>query len=374
MSRIPHIIKKEFGQIKRDRKMIGIMIIAPVLQLVLLGYAANLDVNEIPMVIYDRDKSSYSREFVAEFSNSGYFTLVEHVEEWDQVDMLIDSGRAAFALLVPKGFGKKIEVGGAAEVGVVIDGSESLQATAGLNYASMIASRFSNRVLVSRLSSSGADSPSQVVPEVRIWYNPDLKSRNFMVPGILGLLLMVVTLMLSSLAIVKEKEVGTMEQLIVTPIRPYELIIGKLVPFTIIAFVDVALVLLVSTIVFGIPVKGSLPLLFGLSGIFLLTTLGLGLLVSTISHNQQQAMMTAVFFVMMPMLLLSGFVFPIENMPPLIQLVTYLFPLRYYFIIIRGLFLKGVGLAELWDEALVMFLLGLGILAISVIRFRKKLD
>ena len=234
---------------------------------------------------------------------------------------------------------------------------------------------YSQRVVVQRLNRLGPPGarPPRVNPEVRVWYNPELKSRNFMVPGILGLLLMVMTMMLTSLAIVKEKEVGTMEQLIVTPIRPYQLIIGKLAPFTLIGLIDIVLVLLVATFWFNVPVRGSIFLLFGLCVVFLMTTLGLGLFVSTISRTQQQAMMTSMFFVMLPMNFLSGFIFPIENMPVVIQYGTYLLPLRHFFVILRGLFLKGVGIEQLWDETLMMFAFGVAILALSVLRFRKKL-
>jgi ABC-2 type transport system permease protein len=216
--------------------------------------------------------------------------------------------------------------------------------------------------------------PARVVPQIRVWYNPDLKSRNFMVPGVLGLLLMVMTMILTSLAIVKEKELGTLEQLIVTPIRPYQLIIGKLAPFFVIGVIDVVLVILVALLVFALPVKGGILLLIALSIVFLMTTLGLGLFISTISRTQQQAMMTAIFFFMLPMIFFSGFVFPIENMPPVIQGVSYLIPLRYYFVIVRGLFLKGVGLDVLWTQAAALLALGTAILSMSVLRFQKRIS
>jgi ABC-2 type transport system permease protein len=245
-----------------------------------------------------------------------------------------------------------------------------------MGYAGMIAGRRSRNIALERLGRGNPLTlqPTPVNLEPRVWYNPELKSANFMVPSILGLILMVTTMILTSMAVVKEKEIGTMEQLIVTPIRPLELIAGKLVPFVIISLIDIALVLLATSFLFHVRVRGSVPLLFALSGVFLLATLGMGLLISTISKNQQQAMMTAVFFVMLPMTFLSGFVFPIENMPRPIQYVTYLLPLRYYFVIIRGVFLKGVGFDLLWPQALVLFLFGAGILGLSVLRFRKRLE
>ena len=208
----------------------------------------------------------------------------------------------------------------------------------------------------------------------RVWYNPSLKSRNFMVPGVLAMLLMVMTMMLTSLGVVREIESGTMDQLLVTPIKPWQLIVGKLAPFTAIGLVDITLVLLVATFWFGVPIKGSVALLYGLSLLFIMNTLGLGLLISTVSRNQQQAMMTAIFFVMMPMIILTGFVFPIENMPRVIQWLTYIMPMRYYFLIIRGLFLKGSGLAELWPQGSALLAIGTVVLTLSVLRFKRKLE
>jgi len=242
------------------------------------------------------------------------------------------------ALLIPKGFGKKLGNGTPAPLQVIADGTESSSASIGFSYASMIVMEYSQNIILETMLKHGAlILPARVVPQIRVWYNPDLKSRNFMVPGVLGLLLMVMTMILTSLAIVKEKELGTLEQLIVTPIRPYQLIIGKLAPFFVIGVIDVVLVILVALLVFALPVKGGILLLIALSIVFLMTTLGLGLFISTISRTQQQAMMTAIFFFMLPMIFFSGFVFPIENMPPVIQGISYLIPLRYYFVIVRGL-------------------------------------
>jgi ABC-2 type transport system permease protein len=239
----------------------------------------------------------------------------------------------------------------------------------------MIVMEYSQNIILETMLKHGAlILPARVVPQIRVWYNPDLKSRNFMVPGVLGLLLMVMTMILTSLAIVKEKELGTLEQLIVTPIRPYQLIIGKLAPFFVIGVIDVVLVILVALLVFALPVKGGILLLIALSIVFLMTTLGLGLFISTISRTQQQAMMTAIFFFMLPMIFFSGFVFPIENMPPVIQGVSYLIPLRYYFVIVRGLFLKGVGLDVLWTQAAALLALGTAILSMSVLRFQKRIS
>ena len=408
MKTILHILIKEFIQLRRDPKLFPILFIVPVFQLMILGYAANLDVNNVPTAVCDLDRTFQSRNFLSRFPNSGYFTFETYVDRASDLDLLLDKGAAALAVVVPRGFGRDLAAGGTASVQLIADGSDSAYATRGLAYATQIASSYSQSILLERISrlsafnrqpsAAGAEqsgglpirdgfaappsipsSPISPLPspavaaEIRVWYNPELKSRNFMVPGVLGLLLMVITMMLTSLAIVKEKELGTLEQLIVTPIKPWQLILGKLTPFALIGLVEIALVLTVTVLWFDIPIKGSLPLLLLLCVVFLLTTLGLGLFVSTISKTQQQAMMTASFFIMMPMVFLSGFVFPIENMPKAIQGVTYILPLRYFFIIIRGIFLKGVGWAELWDAALAMGGIGLAILALAVARFQKKI-
>jgi len=374
MQAILHIIRKEFLQLKRDPRLLPIIFIAPVFQLLLLGYAANLDVKNIRMVICDLDKSVMSRELVSEFKQSGYFVPVSTISDPRKIDPYLDYGRASMALVIPENFAERIQAGKSSQLQIIVDGAEAAFASSSLQYASIIISRYSQGIVLQILEKTrGAGfSIPRVNPEIRLWYNPELKSRNFFIPGVLSLLLMVMTMLLTSLAIVKEKEMGTMEQLIVTPIKPYTLIIGKLAPFVIIAIIDTILVLVVAGFWFRVPIKGSILLLFGLTIIFLMTTLGLGLFISTVSKTQQQAMMTAMVFVMQPMIMLSGFVFPIENMPRAIQLLTYLLPLRYFIVIIRGIFLKGVGFYELWDQALVLLLFGIGILSLSVFRFRKK--
>ena len=373
MSRISHIIRKEFIQLRRDPKLVPILFFAPLIQLLLLGYAANLDVKDIPTVVCDQDGTAASRALISRFMNSGYFVRAGTVTAPDAIDPYLEKGKAAVAVIVPRGFANDLAAGTPATVGVIVDGSESQSATIGAGAASMIVSVHVQGLLgptIGRLRALGV-RPVRLSPEVRVWYNPELRSRNFMVPGILGLLLMVTTMMLTSMAIVREKETGTMEQLIVTPVRPYELIAGKLLPFLIIGVVNVVMIVGLIFLLFRLPMRGSLLLLFGLSLVFMLTTLGLGLFISTISSNQQQAMLTAVFF-LMPMMLFSGFAFPIENMPKVVQAVTYVVPLRYYFVVVRGIYMKGVGIHELWTQGLAMLVFGIAILTLSVLRFRKK--
>jgi len=369
------ILWKEFIQLRRDPKLFPVLFISPILQLLLLGYAANLDVKNIPSVICDMDRSAASREFVDDFVNSGYFSVAARVERMDEIDAPLDHGDAAMALVVPRGFGDSLTAGRQAPVMIVVDGSESQSASIGVNYATMIVSRYTQKIIFDAFERAKGRGLKPVVvnPELRVWYNPDLKSRNFMVPGVLGLILMITTTTLASLGIVREREAGTMEQLIVTPIRPHQLIVGKLLPFVIIGLIDAIFVLGVARLWFGVPLRGSAPLLLALCLAFMLTTLGTGLFISTISRTQQQAMLTSMFFIM-PQMMLSGFVFPIENMTVLFQHVTTVIPLRYFLVIIRGIMLKGTGWAELWPQAAALIVLGTLILGLSVSRFQKKLD
>jgi ABC-2 type transport system permease protein len=369
------ILRKEFLQLRRDPKLFPVIFISPILQLLLLGYAANLDVKNIPSVICDMDRSAASRAFLDDFVNSGYFSVEARVGRMDEIDRYLDHGDAAMAFVIPRGFGDKVAARREASVMIIADGSESQSASIGVNYATMIAARSTQKIIFEAFERANGLGlkPVLVNAEVRVWYNPELKSRNFMVPGVLGLILMIMTTSIASLGIVRERETGTMEQLIVTPIRPYQLIIGKLLPFVLIGLVDATFVIAVARGWFGIPVRGSVALLFALCLAFMLNTLGTGLFISTISRTQQQAMLTSLFFIM-PQIMLSGFVFPIENMPKVFQYLTTIIPIRYFFVIIRGIMLKGAGWPELWPQAAALIVLGTIILALSVARFHKKLD
>jgi len=375
MRAILSILWKEFIQLRRDPKLFPVLFISPILQLLLLGYAANLDVKNIPSVICDMDRSAASRAFLDDFVNSGYFTVAARVERTEEIDARLDHGAAAIAFVVPRGFADDLAAGRQAQVQIIVDGSESQTATIGVNYATMVASRHSQKIMLDALERSRGRGlkPVLVDPELRVWYNPDLKSRNFMIPGLLGLILMITTTTLASLGVVREREAGTMEQLIVTPVRPLQLIVGKLLPFVLIGLIDAVFVLAVARLWFGVPLRGSAALLLALCLAFMLTTLGTGLFISTISRTQQQAMLTSMFFIM-PQMMLSGFVFPVENMPPFFQALTTVIPLRYFLVIIRGIMLKGTGWAELWPQAAALLALGTLILGLSVSRFQKKLD
>ncbi|TAN38446.1 MAG: ABC transporter permease [Verrucomicrobia bacterium] len=375
MKRIRHLLVKELTQIRRDRRLFGILIAAPVMQLILLGFAANTDVREIKLAVRDNDHTMQSREFTRALGASGWFQVTTATEPAAGDGRLLASGRAGLVAVIPPGFGKSLARGEPATVQALVDGADSNFAVQGAAYLQRAAHQFSEQLVRAILAATGPGTPlPQIVAETRIWYNPDLLSRWFMVPALMGVLLLVTTMIVSSMALVKEREEGTLEQLIVTPLRVWELIAGKLLPFVVIGFGVVTLALPVMLGVFGVPLRGHIALLYLLSGVFLLTTLGLGLFVSTLVHTQQQAMLVAGFFVMMPFVLLSGFIFPVENMPKFFQILAQFIPLKYYLTIVRGIFLKGVGLDVLWRDALILLLWGFGILGLSALKFRKRLD
>jgi ABC-2 type transport system permease protein len=356
--------------------MFAIILIAPVIQLVFLGYAANLDIDNVKMIVYDQDKSSTSREFIERFTASNYFKIIEYTNYYNDIVKSLDHGNAIVGIVIPNDFEAKINRRETVKVQAIFDGSDGNSASIAAGYMQSIIVSYSQNIVSDYQNRSGKliKPVGNLSSETRVWYNPTLKTRNFMVPGIVGLLLSIITLLLTSLAVVKEKEIGTMEQLIVTPLKPYQMIIGKLVPFVILGFVAVVIVLTAMRVVFNIPVKGSIFFLFGSSFLYILSTLGLGLFVSTISKTQQQAMMIAIFAVMMPMVFLSGFSFPVENMPQLIQYISYIIPLKYFITIIRGVILKGLGFTDLWLEAVVLLVMGFFILLLSSLRFQKKLE
>jgi len=369
MRRLGHIIRKEFLELRQDPRLFGIVIIAPIVQLTMLGYAATTDVRNVPLVVVDQDGSSESRELVSRFDGSPSFDVVDRVSTTDLVDEYLNTGTAWMALDIPANYGERIRAGQPTTVQVVADGTDANSTNVALGYAGTLIASYARELA----SPPGRTLAPLVSADVRVWFNPQLESKDFMIPGILALLLLVVTTNLSSMSIVREKELGTLEQLNVTPIARWELIVGKMLPYAFIGVIDVLLVVFVALYWFEVPLRGSFVLLLAMCHVYLLTTLGLGLFVSTISSTQQQAMMTASFFFLIPMVFLSGFVFPIENMPEIIQPFTYLIPLRYFLVIMRGIFLKGVGLEILWPDALALLAWGVGILVLATLRSSKRL-
>jgi ABC-2 type transport system permease protein len=368
---------KEVLELRQDPRIFGIIFVAPVIQLAILGYAATTDVRNVPIVVADMDRSAASTDLISRFSGSGIFELVDVVSSTRAVDRYLESGTAWMALSIPPRYGENLANGRPSTLQVVADGSDASSTNIALGYATNLVAAYAQELVDERARAAGTPPQrgggSGIEPRVRVWFNPTLESRYFMLPGIFALLLLVVTSNLSSMAIVREREIGTLEQLNVTPLGRLELILGKLLPYGVIGMIDVLVVLVVIVFWFQVPMRGSFWLLVGMSLIYLLTTLGLGLFVSTISRTQQQAMMTSSFFFLIPMMYLSGFVFPIENMPDVIQPVTYLIPLRYFVIILRGIFLKGVGMETLWPQALALFAWGAAILSLAVMRSSKRL-
>jgi ABC-2 type transport system permease protein len=372
--RILTILRKEFRSVFRDPRMRMVIIGLPVIQTLIFGYAVTLDVRHVPLVVIDRDGTPDSRDLVARFTGSAYFEAVAHVQDEATARRLIDRSDAAAVLQVNSGYQRDLRGGRTATAQLIVDGSDSNTARFVVNYATQIASTANTALVLDRAERRAGGRPrtGHVELQPRAWFNADLESRNYYVPGIIAMLVMLVGLMLTSMAIVREKEAGTIEQIMVTPIRPVEFILGKCAPFAVIGFVNTAMVTAVALLWFGIPFRGSFPLLLLGVALFLLSNLGIGLFISTVSSTQQQAMMTTFFF-FFPAMLFSGFIFPIPNMPAFFQWLSLLDPLRYMLVIIRGVFLKGIGFDILWTQFAALLGLGVGVMAFAVGRFHKTL-
>ncbi|MBI5444804.1 MAG: ABC transporter permease [Deltaproteobacteria bacterium] len=378
LERINHMLIKEFIQIFRDPRMKGVIFLMPLVQVLVFGYAVTTDVKHVATAVLDRDNSLESRELLARFARSGYFDLVAFPADDREARALLDRGKVQTLLRLDHGFGAAVRAGKATQPGyvqLVADGTDSNTAGIVVAYGARIVGNYAETALRARLTRTLGKTPALpgVVLASRAWFNENLESRNFYVPGVIAILVMLITLMLTSMAVVREKEIGTMEQIMVSPIRPIEFILGKTVPFALIGFADVILVTVVGVFWFGVPIRGSLPLLFLATGFYLMTTLGIGLLISTVSQTQQQAMM-GTFFFYFPAVLLSGFMFPIANMPPVIQWFTVLNPLRYFLVVIRGVFLKGLGPGVLWPQLAALLAMGICMLAFASSRFQKTLS
>jgi ABC-2 type transport system permease protein len=382
--RLQRIIRKELIQVARDPRMRAMLFMPPLIQLLIFGYAANLDVNTAKIAWMDQDNSPQSRELLSEFLGSGRFIIVAEPGTDAEMQRLLDRATVDGVVRVMPGFARDVERGRATTVQVLLDGTNSNTASIVSNYAAQTIARYSSEVMtqLSRskmvagtMAAGGAMKPAvpQIVARSRVWFNPDLKSRNYFIPGVVVNIITLVTLMLTAMAIVREKEIGTMEQLMVTPIRPMELILGKTLPFVLVGLWDMILVVTAALVVFHIPFGGNFGLLVVCTLLFLLTSLGAGLFISTISRTQQQAMMTTGLF-FQPFFMLSGFSFPIRNMPVAMQALTYINPVRYFMEIVRGIFLQGTGISTLWPQMVALAIFGVTILWLSVMRFHKQLE
>ncbi|MCJ7664534.1 MAG: ABC transporter permease [Desulfobacterales bacterium] len=375
LQRITALLHKEIKQTLRDRRMRIVIFISPLIELFLFGYAVNTDVRNIRTVVCDRADTSISRGLTDAFQASGYFRIVQRLRDLRAAESLVDEGDAQVILVIPEDFSRDLHRGRIADLQMIVEGTDSIVASNAVSYGSMIIAAHFQKLAKPppAIATTTSRRIPQVRPETRVWFNPDLKSRNFFVPGVIALLLTIVSLILTSFSIVREWEVGTMEQLIVTPLKPIELIIGKTLPFFLVGLIDLILIFLIGTLWFGIPFRGNILLLAFSAVLYLINALSIGIFISTISRTQQQALMT-IFFYFMPSMLFSGFVFPIYNIPFLMRWIAYVNPLAYFLVIIRGIFLKGVGITVLWPQLLFLALAGPILLGISVKRFHKKLD
>jgi len=371
--RIQSILIKEFKQIFRDPRMKTVIFISPLIQIILFGYAANKDINYVPTAIYDKDNTVESRELLRRFTYSKYFVPERYISTDKEQNHVLDKGLASVVIHIDRGFGRHLNADKDAELQLAFDGTDSNTAQVVMGYANTVVSEYQQELIKERILSKGISGPvSKVDLRDRAWFNGNLISRNYYLPGVIATIVTIMSLLLSSMAIVKEKEIGTMEQLIVSPLRPIELIAGKLLPFAIIALAQIILVTTLGVFWFHVPLRGNLILLLFSACIYLFTTLGIGLFISTISSTQQEAMMS-VFLFYMPAVLLSGFAYPIANMPKLIQDSTIINPLRYFMVITRSIFLKGVGLEVLWAQLVPLVFIGLCVITLSAARFRKSL-
>ncbi len=374
-TRLFSLIRKEFIQIIRDPRTLALTFLMPVIQLVLLGYAATNDVRNVSLAVFDQDRTAASRDLQDAFRAADYFRLDYAVGSEAEMRDLIDRGEARAGMIIPPGYGDLIAAGQTAQIAFVIDGSDPTLAGTALSAATFIGQAQATALMVERLAARGQAAAVQPPLEVRsrVWYNPDLVSAYYMIPAMIGLILQFLTTILTATAIVRERERGTIEQLIVTPIRAWELVVGKLAPYVIIAFIDTVEILVAGVLIFGVPINGSLPLLLVLCGLFLVSTLGVGLFISTISNTQQEAMLSAMF-TMLPTIFLSGFFFPLAAMPAVLQWISYAVPLRYFLIVVRGIVLKGVGVEALLPEVIALSIFALVIMGGAALRFRKRLD
>ncbi len=373
--RLQSLIRKEFIQIVRDPRTLAMTFIMPVVMMFLLGYAATNDVRNIALVVLDRDQTPASRRLIDAYRVADYFTIAQPVGSEEELRDLIDRNAARAGLIIPPGYGRDLAGWDSAQVAFILDGSDPTVASTALAAAQLIGQSLSTQTSIERMEMRGQTVVTQQPIEVRtqVWFNPGLISSYYMVPAMIGIILQYLTIMLTATSIVRERERGTIEQLIVTPLRSWEMIVGKLVPYVLIAFLNTIEVLTISVILFHVPINGDLSLLLALTALFLVTTLGIGLLISSIANTQQEAMLTTTF-TLLPSIFLSGFFFPLAAMPVWLQMLSYAIPLRYFLIIVRGIVLKGVGLPALWPEVVALSIFAFVVMSAAVSRFRRSLD
>lgn len=365
--RIKAITRKEFIQIWRDPLSLALAFLLPLVLLFIFGYAVTFDVDSITTVVYDMDKSSSSRELINEFTRSGYFTTISYVDRYEDIDSYLDGNKAKVAIVIPHDFSKRMLTGRQTEVEVILDGANSNTANITQGYVAAITQRYSQRT-------GGGTVVPLIDSRSRVWYNTELRSRNFLIPGLIAVIMAVIIALLTSLTVAREWDRGTMEQLISTPVKPVELVIGKLVPYFAIGFIDTVFTVLMSTLLFNVPLRGSVSLLLVLSSIFLFGGLSLGILISIVGRNQTAATQMAMLSSFLPAFLLSGFIFSISNMPGPLQIITYFIPARYFVTILKGIFLKGFSLQFLVWETVLLTVYGAAVFMLAIKKFKKRID
>ena len=374
-TRIWAIAKKEFFQLLRDRRTLPLILVIPVIQVILFGYVVAAEVKNISFAVFDQDHTEMSRELTAKLKNSSYFIDQGRIKKYNELDKLMAAGKIKIGLVIPVNFMRKVDRQMQPTLQVVVDGTDSNTAAIAQSYFLNIIDRFSQEIVTERLIKIGLGQvlAAPLAYQYRAYYNPDLRAPNFMIPAITVMVLMLTTTTLTALSIVKEKELGTIEQIMVTPVKPWEFILGKLFPFPFIGMLSVFLVVTLGDLWFEVPMKGSFLLLYLSAALFVMTTLGMGLLISTVSKTQQQALLSTIFFIM-PSILLSGYIFPIANMPQVMQWLTFLIPARYYIEIVRAIYLKGLGINYLYPQMLALLIIGVAILGYSIKGFRKQIS
>jgi ABC-2 type transport system permease protein len=366
------IVHKEFRQIKRDRRVLSVLLFVPAMMLFMFGYALNFDIKHTATAVYDEDNSAVSRDFIQQFFRNEYFDYTYRLQSKSEINTLVDDGQVKIVLVIPSKFSQRLVHGGNASVQVIVDGSNSNTGATMLGYVNMIIQQYSINVMTETYAVRGGKMIALPIDfEPRVWYNPELKSAKFLVPGLIAFILMVTAVISTALAVVREREMGTIEQIMVSPVKPIELILGKTIHYTVISLAATVMILVLGYFLFGVSIKGSVLLLALVTVIFLVGALGMGLLISTIAETQQLAFMIAVLTTMLPTFILSGFVFPIRNMPWIIQVITYFIPARYFLVALRAIVLKGVGISAFWEPLLFMTAFAAIMLAVSSARLKK---
>ena len=372
ISRIRAIAKKELRQIRRDVRTLTIMFVFPVFMLILFGYALNFDVTDVKIGVYDQEKSDISREFIQSLQKTGYFDLVSYFNSQEEINKALDLKEVQCVIVLPPDLSEKFYTKQTAKIQYLIDGVDGNTATIIMNYVNSATASLSNMLSGEVLSRSGFKMTVPVDLRPRFWFNPDLKSSHFLVPGLIGFILIILTVVLTAVSIVREKELGTIEQINVSPVTDTELLIGKIIPYTVISFLVSVIILFAGYLLFGIQLKGSIVLLFFTILLYLVASLNIGILVSTIADSQQVAFQLGMLFSMLPSMLLSGFIFPIESMPKVLQLITNISPTKFFLIALRAILIKGAGIEAFWDQLVYLAIYALVFFLLATLRMRLK--